>query len=208
MELQRQLERLREEMATRPAGLVRHVERVASEAVRLARSWDVDPLRAELAAWGHDLFRALPAEEQLRMAEELGVPISEDDRVSPIVLHGPIAAFVLRERFGIADEDVLQAVAAHTLGLERMTILAKIILIADKVEEVKRRRDWPMRLIRDVALRDLDLALLCWADWKWVEERRHGWRSHAQHWRARREWVAEHHLDRPQPPRTSLAAED
>lgn len=207
MELRQQLERVREEMAARPAGLVRHVERVAAEATRLARAWDVDPLRAELAAWGHDLFRSFAPDEQLRMAEELGVSVSEDDRASPIVLHGPIAACVLRERYGVSDEDVLQAVAAHTLGLERMSILAKIILIADKVEEVKRRRDWPMRLIREAALRDLDLALLCWADWKWVEERRHGWRSHAQHWRARREWVAEHHLDRPQPPREPLTPE-
>ncbi|MCS7294442.1 MAG: bis(5'-nucleosyl)-tetraphosphatase (symmetrical) YqeK [Chloroflexota bacterium] len=194
-----QIEAVREAMAERPPGLLRHVERVLREALLLAHTWDLDPDRVELAAWGHDLFRAHPPQEQLRLARDLGLAVDPDDERSPIVLHGPIAAAVLRERFGVTDADVLEAIASHTLGLERMSILAKVILIADKVEAVKRRRDWPMRLIRAAAHRDLDLALLCWADWKWVEERRHGWAHHAQHWRARREWVAEHHLDRAGP---------
>ncbi len=200
-----QIDAVRQATADRPAGLVRHVERVVREALLLARFWDLDPDRAELAAWGHDLFRAHPAAEQLRLARELGLALEPDDERSPIVVHGPVAAAVLRERYGVSDADVLEAIASHTLGLERMSLLAKVILIADKVEAVKRRRDWPMRLIREVARRDLDLALLCWADWKWVEERTHGWDHHAQHWRARRAWVAEHHLDRASPARVSDA---
>jgi hypothetical protein len=50
-----------------------------------------------------------------------------------------------------------------------------------------------MRDIRRLARRDLDLALLCWADWKWVEERERGWASHPVHWHARTAWVLAHH---------------
>ncbi len=179
----------------RPASLVRHVERVATEAVQLATFWDVDPERATLAAWGHDLFRALAPGAQLKLARESGLLLTDADIAQPVLLHGPNAAIVLRERFSITDEDALAAVRDHTLGAAEMPLLAKIILLADKVERRKRRRTPVMGEIRKLARRDLELALLCWADWKWVEERTHGWSSHPQHWQARQRWVGELHAE-------------
>lgn len=203
-----QLAAVRAEMVTRPASLVRHVERVTAEAFDLGSRWDLDPARIELAAWGHDLFRSFAPADQLRLARECGVPVAPEDEASPLVLHGPIAAAVLRERFGVADGDVLAAVRDHTLGMEQMPLLAKVILLADKVETRKRARDPIVREIRRLARRDLDAALLCWADWKWVEERTHGWASHPLHWNARVAWVREHHIDAALPGRVPEAVFD
>jgi len=203
-----QVAAVRAEMLTRPGGLVRHVERVLREALDLAATWDLDPGRTELATWGHDLFRAFAPEEQLRLARETGVPVYPEDERSPVLLHGPIAAAVLHERFAVTDEEALAAVRDHTLGDRRMPLLAKVILIADKVEEHKRRRAYAMRAVRRLAHRDLDLALLCWADWKWVDERTHGWESHPLHWAARTEWVREHHAELAMPGRISDAEFD
>lgn len=200
--IQSQLATVRAAMLARPRGLVQHVERVATEALDLARRWDLDPERVELAAWGHDLFRSFAESEQLQMARDAGIPLLPADVASPIVLHGPVAAAVLRERFGVIDEDVLCAVRDHTLGLARMPLIARVILLADKIETRKRRRDPIMTDIRRLARRDLDAALLCWADWKWVEERTHGWQSHPGHWDARKTWVQEHHVDAALPART------
>lgn len=190
------------EMASRPAGLVRHVERVVAEAVALARAWDVDPERATLAAWGHDLFRAHSSEEQLALAREAGLRVTEVDEQSPVLLHGPLGAAVLRERFGVTDGEALAAVRDHTLGSTAMPMLAKVILLADKFEPRKRQRTPVMKLIRQLAARDIDLALLCWADWKWVSETEEGWRGHPDHWEARLEWVAQHHAEVGLPGRT------
>ncbi|MEX1103165.1 MAG: bis(5'-nucleosyl)-tetraphosphatase (symmetrical) YqeK [Dehalococcoidia bacterium] len=178
---------------SRPAGLIRHVERVTAEALDLAGRWNLDPFRVELAAWGHDLFRAHSPEDQMRLAREIGIPIDPVDEADPVLLHGPIAAAVLRERFGITDDDALAAIRDHTLGSADMPLVAKVILIADKVEPRKRKRTPVMQEIRRLARRDLDLALLCWADWKWVQEREHGWTSHPTHWLARTQWVRAHH---------------
>ncbi len=198
-----QVESLQSEFESRPEGLRRHVERVLVEALDLAARYDVDPGRAALATWGHDLFRAFPPAELLRLAGECGLALEAQDRIEPVLLHGPIAAVVLRDRFGIEDEEALAAVRDHTLGLAAMPILSKIILIADKVEQRKRNRTPVMKEIRRLAWRDLDLALLCWADWKWLDERQHSWTSDPRHWQARTRWVAEHHLDiystRPRP---------
>lgn len=198
-----QIAAVRAELETRPAGLVRHVMRVLDEALDLARLWDVDSQRVELAVWGHDLFRAHAPEDQLRLAREAGLRMEPADEASPVLLHGPLAAHVLRERFHVRDEDALAAVRDHTLGLAEMPILARIILLADKVERRKRDRTPIMREIRRLARRDLDAALLCWADWKWVDERIHGWASHPVHWQARTAWVAEHHRDASMPGRVS-----
>ena len=199
----RQIATVRSELEARPEGLVRHVRRVLAEALALASCWDVDPLRTELAVWGHDLYRSHSPAEQLQLAREAGLPIDSAAEASPVLLHGPIAAHVLHRRFRIADDEVLAAVRDHTLGLASMPLLAKIILLADKVELRKRERAPVMRDIRHLARRDLDRALLCWADWKWVDERSHGWQSHPAHWLARSEWVREHHLDAGLPGRVS-----
>lgn len=198
-DLSRHLAAIQEEMTSRPKGLQEHTRRVAKEAIALAAFWDVDPARVELASWIHDLFRHLPREEQLRQAREVGIEPTPDDEVDPIVLHGPSAARAARYRFGISDDEVLQAVAAHTLGIPQMPQVAKILLLADKVEPAKRKKRPAMKAIRKLARRDLDLALLCWSDWSWYQARENGWVMHPESWQARDAWVREHHIDRGGP---------
>lgn len=186
---------VRREMESRPAGLMAHVERVLEEALALADIYDVDRERVELATLGHDLFRAHSPEEQLRLARESGLTVSPWDERTPVMLHGPLAAVVLRERFVVDDEEVLTAVREHTTGSPELPLVAKIILVADKVESRKRKRASQLADIRKLARRDLDAALLCWADYKWIEERQRGWESYPAHWEARVRWVAEHHAE-------------
>ena len=130
--------------------------------------------------------------ETVLMAAEVGLVIAEADRAAPVVLHGPTAAAVLRERFAIHDEEVLTAVRDHTLGNTHMPMIAKIILLADKFEPSKRSKRPVMREIRRLARRDIDMALLCWSDWSLLDHAEHGWMTHPRHWAARREWRSEH----------------
>ncbi|MGD9934390.1 MAG: bis(5'-nucleosyl)-tetraphosphatase (symmetrical) YqeK [Dehalococcoidia bacterium] len=203
--LSKQIAAVREEMSSRPAGLQAHVERVLVEALDLAGIYDADVERVELATVGHDLFRAHAPSKQLKLARTAGIAISEWDERAPVMLHGPLAAVVLRERFGVSDDEVLAAVRDHTTGSPEMPLIAKIILIADKIEKRKRKRAEQLPDIRRLARRDLDAALLCWADYKWVEERERGWESYPAHWEARIRWVAEHHAEIGLPGRTDEA---
>ncbi|MCA9831981.1 MAG: bis(5'-nucleosyl)-tetraphosphatase (symmetrical) YqeK [Dehalococcoidia bacterium] len=200
--LRKQIRAVREEMRSRPPGLRAHVERVLEEALDLADRHDADRERVELATVGHDLFRAHAPAKLLKLAKEAGILVSEWDERSPVMLHGPLAAVVLRERFGVDDDEVLAAVRDHTTGSPEMPLIARIILVADKIERRKRKRAPQLPDIRRLARRDLDTAMLCWADYKWVEERERGWDSYPAHWEARVRWVAEHHADIGLPPRT------
>ncbi len=203
--IRQQIDRVKAEYETLPEGLGLHVQRVLVESLDLAARWDLDPERVELATWGHDLYRSHTPEQWLTLAAEYGIPIRRADALSPVLLHGPIAARVLQDRFAITDDEVLMAVDEHTLGSPAMSQLAAIVLLADKFEERKRKRTPIMKEIRRTARTDLDTALLAWADWRWVEDVAHDWLVHPDHWFSRIEWVARHHAEIGLPPIESKA---
>lgn len=183
-----------------PEGLGLHIQRVLVESLDLAERWDLDPERVELATWGHDLYRSRGDEEWLRLAMEMGIPLRHADELSPVLLHGPIAARALYHDFGVRDDEVLMAVHEHTLGSPDISQIGAVVLLADKFEERKRKRTPIMKDIRRVARRDLDTALIAWADWRWTEDAERGWLVHPDHWWSRITWIARHHAEIGLPP--------
>ena len=82
----------------------------------------------------HDIAREYSKEELVEWAALDGKPIRELDLGSPVLLHGRAGAMVLKKEFGIDDQDVLDALSAHTTGTSGMTTLAKILFVADYIE--------------------------------------------------------------------------
>lgn len=75
---------------------LRDVGRVAAVGRRLARRFGVPLAQSDLACTAHDLAAVVPLRNVLAAAEALGVPLTEADRAIPQVVHGPVAAAVLR----------------------------------------------------------------------------------------------------------------
>jgi predicted HD superfamily hydrolase involved in NAD metabolism len=171
---------LRKNLETLPEALRQHVERVVEEADRLAALHGVDREKVRLAALGHDLVRAVPPDELLRMAREVGLNPSDVEEAEPVLLHGPIAARLLPERFGLDDPDVLQAVEAHTTGRPGMSAVAKILFVADKAEPVSLKYfpDWSE--VWEIAQSDLDGAVLKGLDLSIQDAIKRGWLIHPQ----------------------------
>jgi len=144
-----------------PARRWEHTLGVMSSAVALAKRYDADPERAELAALLHDYCKYWPIDEQRRVYAEEGLDPELLD-YDPQLLHGPIAAEVVRKRHGIADEEVLDAIRYHTSGRENMTLLDKIVCLADYIEP---GRDFPgVHIIREIADHSLERALIAGLD--------------------------------------------
>jgi predicted HD superfamily hydrolase involved in NAD metabolism len=171
-------EALRDHNNGLPDGLRRHVERMVEEALRLAAAHGLDEERVRLAALGHDIVRAEPPQELLRLAGELGLEPSDVERAEPVLLHGVIAARLLPERFGVADPEILDAIRYHTTGRVGMSALEKVVYIADKTEPggLKWFPEWGE--VRDLADRDLDAALLKGIDLSIERALRKGWSLH------------------------------
>jgi len=117
-----------------------HTLRVVDTAEDLARIHGLDPDRTRLAALLHDAARETEPEEFLRLAKAWGLPIGEPERQSPKLLHGPVAAELARRELGVEDEEVLEAIRAHTVGEPGMGSLALALYVADKIEPA---RDYP-----------------------------------------------------------------
>src|SRR4030042_935506 len=104
-----QSEALRAAVARLPRGLVEHIEGAVAEARRLALLHGVDEERAALAAWGHDIARALSPSELLIEARRLGIAVNPVEEAAPILLHGPIAAAIPSRRYRHDDPDAAGA---------------------------------------------------------------------------------------------------
>jgi predicted HD superfamily hydrolase involved in NAD metabolism len=169
--LRRELERLPEEVRA-------HTERVLDEALRLAARHGVDASKVGLAVLGHDLMRVTPREELLRMAGEMGHEPNEAERAEPLLLHGRVAAALLRERSGVDDTEVLDAVRYHTTGRAGMSDVEKVVFLADKTEpdELSHYPQW--REVHDLAQDDLDAAMLRALELYLERAHREGWTVH------------------------------
>jgi predicted HD superfamily hydrolase involved in NAD metabolism len=137
-------------------GRFAHTLRVADTAADLARVHGLDEDRARLSALIHDAAREIGPGEFLRLAEEWDVPVGEPERQSPKLLHGPVAAELARRELGVEDEDILEAVRAHTTGKPGMGPLALALYVADKIEPA---REYPsVERLRKLAREDLHMA--------------------------------------------------
>ena len=133
-----------------------HTYAVRDTAIKLARQYGGSPEKAETAALFHDMFRGLKGEPLKRAAEELGLEKKYYD--NPNLAHSKIAAAVMRRDYGIEDEDILNGVAYHTTGRAGMSLLEKIIYLADAIEP---NRTYPgVEHLRKTAETDLDQAVL------------------------------------------------
>ncbi|MDR2048499.1 MAG: nicotinate (nicotinamide) nucleotide adenylyltransferase [Treponema sp.] len=137
-----------------------HSRNTALMAYDLARRYALDPEAAYLAGIGHDLGKALDAGELFAIAERDGKGLSRFERKNPALLHGRAAAVLLRERFGIHNKDVLEAVAVHTTGARGMGPLAMAVFIADKIEYSRGAGRFRERLTGTESLEGLFYAVL------------------------------------------------
>ncbi len=134
-----------------------HTLNVEKMAVRLAVQYGADPAKAALAALLHDCAKEFPREEMLQIIRK-NVIIAGDTENRPFpVWHGVCAAILAQTQWGIADAEILSAIACHTTGKPNMTKLDKIIYLADMLCE---ERDFAgVDSLRTLAYQDLDVAM-------------------------------------------------
>lgn len=118
---------------TLPAKRYQHTLGVMETAISLADKYGVDTKKVELAAIFHDYAKYRSVKEMKAVVKREGL----DEKLLTYgkeLLHGPVGAFYLCTEVGICDEAVLNGIRYHTTGRARMTLLEKIIYIADYIE--------------------------------------------------------------------------
>ena len=134
-----------------------HVLGTEQEAIRLAERYGADVEKARVAALLHDCTKKLDMDEQLALCRHYGIELDELERRALKLLHAKTGAAVARDVFGV-DDEIYRAIWWHTTGHANMTLLEKIIYLADYIEP---SRDFPgVDKLRAVCYKDLNEGLL------------------------------------------------
>ncbi|MEG6614862.1 bis(5'-nucleosyl)-tetraphosphatase (symmetrical) YqeK [Peptococcaceae bacterium 1198_IL3148] len=111
-----------------------HTLGVIETAEKLAKRYQADVAKVKLAALLHDCARGFSDEELIQFAHHHDINVDYVYESFPALLHGPVGAVVAKNKYHITDEEILHAVAVHTLGDVGMGDVAKILMIADAIE--------------------------------------------------------------------------
>lgn len=112
-----------------------HCVNVSKEAVKLAKRYGGDEEKAAIAGILHDITKEMPKEEQLQIMLDSGIILDDIQKNAPKLWHGISGSVYIKKHFGIEDEDILNAICYHTTGRAGMSLLEKIIFVADFTSE-------------------------------------------------------------------------
>ena len=108
---------------------------VAKEAVRLAKKYGADEEKAEIAGILHDVTKETPPVEQLEIITNGGYMMSKLQLNAQKLWHSISGSIYVRDYLGIDDEDIINAIRYHTTGRKDMSLLEKIVFLADFTSE-------------------------------------------------------------------------
>ena len=137
-----------------------HTMGVEYTAAALAMRYGASIENAQLAGLLHDCAKCLSDEKRLAICEKHNISVNDIERRNPSLLHAKVGSFLAMDEYHVEDLEVINAILNHTTGRPGMSLLEKIIFIADYIEP-NRKQAPNLEEIRKMAFVDLDKALLC-----------------------------------------------
>ncbi len=139
-------------------GRFQHTLGVMYTAAALAMRYEYDLQEAELAGLFHDCAKCIPNAKKIKLCDKYHIAVTEVERRNPFLLHAKLGAYLAEHEYGITEPAILEAILNHTTGKPDMSLLDKIIYVADYIEP-RRNKAENLTKIRKLAFLDLDEAL-------------------------------------------------
>lgn len=136
-----------------------HTRGVEYTSAALAMRYDAPLEDALVAGLLHDCAKCLEDQKLLSICEKHHLGITEAERENPFLLHSKAGAYLAEHKYGVRNPDILNAIRNHTTGRKGMSLLEKIILVADYIEPGRKEAE-NLTYIRRLAFEDLDEALI------------------------------------------------
>ena len=135
-----------------------HSVNVADEAVALAKIYGCDEELAYTAGILHDVTKEFPKDEQLQIIADGGIILDSVQKNAPKLWHSISGSVYVRDYLGIKNNDIINAVRYHTTGRAGMSLLEKIIYIADFTSAERSYKD--VDIMRELSRKTLEDAML------------------------------------------------
>ena len=114
-----------------------HSLRVVETSLEFAKNIKIDESKLVLAALIHDRCKEFPKDNLIKICVDSGRILNLAEKVNPDILHGPAGAIIIKGEWGIKDKEVLRAVEYHTTAAPYMSLIEKIIYLADTLEPAR-----------------------------------------------------------------------
>ncbi len=130
---------------------------VAEKAVELSGRWGADENKALVAGLFHDIMKYESEEKLLNLISGGGIILNASQMANPAVWHGYASAVFVRDTIGIKDEEIFDAIFYHSTGKADMSVLTKIIYLADMISDDRVYEE--ADILRELSVKNLDLAV-------------------------------------------------
>lgn len=135
-----------------------HTIGVMYTAASLAMRHGCDIQKAMIAGILHDSAKCIPADKKIRLCEKYNIRMTEVERRNPFLLHAKLGAFIAAKNYDIHDNEIISAILNHTTGKPNMSMLDKIIFVADYIEPQRTKAE-KLPEIRTCAFENIDKAV-------------------------------------------------
>jgi len=135
-----------------------HSLNVADMAQKLADRYDADREKAYFAGLVHDSTKNIPDNEQLQIMKNGGIILTSEEKSNPSLYHSISGSVYVRDELKCFDDEIISAIRYHTTGKANMTLLEKIIYVADFISAERNFNG--VEYMRKLAFEDLDKACL------------------------------------------------
>ncbi|MDO5348475.1 MAG: bis(5'-nucleosyl)-tetraphosphatase (symmetrical) YqeK [Lachnospiraceae bacterium] len=132
-----------------------HSLSVSYTCMNLAMRYGYDMEKAELAGLLHDCGKRYSDDIILKKCKKHNISFTPEEEAAPAVLHANYGAWLAQNKYGIQDPEILSAILYHTTGRPEMSMLEKIVYIADYIEP-RRYKATDLPQMRKLAYIDLD----------------------------------------------------
>lgn len=135
-----------------------HTDGVAYTAASLGMRYEMDIEKCYIAGLLHDCAKYVPEDKMIQLCKKHNVRVTPFEEKSTYLLHGKVGAILAKKDYGVDDAEILNAITYHTTGRAAMSMLEKVIFVADYIEP--NRRQLPnLAKIRSMAFVDIDKAI-------------------------------------------------
>lgn len=155
MELSEIRKKLKKEL---DKGRYEHTKGVMYTAGCLAMAHEYSVEQAMLAGLLHDCAKCIPNDDKIKICEKYDIPITPVEYESPYLLHAKLGAYLAETEYEVKDPQILHAIKVHTTGEPDMSLLDKIIYIADYIEPGRDKAP-NLSYVRKLAFRNLDACM-------------------------------------------------
>lgn len=132
-----------------------HTMGVMYTAAAMAMATGSDIHKAQVAGLLHDCAKCIPNDKKLKLCKKNHIPVTDIERENPILLHAKLGAYIANKKYDVTDADILSSITYHTTGRPEMSLLEKIVFVADYIEP-HRYKAKNLAKIRKKAFTDLD----------------------------------------------------